>query len=413
MKDHSFFLPSLSASPRFANSRVLAVALVAFTFLVFIPRVAQAQVETVVHSFNPSGDGVGPVGGVIEDSQGNLYGTTSAGGSSNKGTVFQISSNGVETVLWNFTGGADGGQPYAGVVRDPQGNLYGTTLTGGTFGLGTVYEVTGQNAEKVLVSFDLANGGAPFGGLVRDGQGNLYGMTSGGGAHALGAAFKLAPGGQMLMYSFKGAPDGALPQGQLVVDSKGNFYGVTAAGGTGIASFCKAGCGTVFKITPSGTESVLYSFQGGADGGAPAGGSYLVLDPQGNLYGATTAGGTATTTCTDGCGVVFKVTPGSGESVLHAFQGGTSDGFFAYSGLLRDGQGNLYGTTPEGGAHGTGTLYRVTPSGSETILYNFPGGAGDGDLPFAGLTSDGKGGAYGTTLGGGRFSGGTVYHIAP
>lgn len=405
MKSHSY---SLAAS----SSLALALAFV-FTFVIFTAPTAHAQKESVVYSFGASGDGFEPIAGAV-DAKGNLYGTTIAGGSHSMGTVYAI-SGGKETILWNFTGGPDGGQPYGGLVRDPQGNLYGTTLLGGTHSLGTVYEITGPGVEKVLVNFDETHGATPYGGLIRDAAtGNLYGVTLSGGAHFLGALYKITPDGtETVLYSFQGPPnDGADPEGQLMMDKQGNLYGQTLAGGTGKQGFCSS-CGTIFEFSSAGVESVLYNFTGGTDGGAPAGGAFLISDSQGNLYGIASGGGIVNANCQNGCGVVFEFTPSSkAYHVLHSFTGGTTDGASPYSGLVRDGQGNLYGTTPVGGKNQSGTIYRVTAAGQERVIWNF-GAPGDGASPLAALTPDGNGGAYGTTLGGGSLDLGAVYHIAP
>lgn len=406
MKNHSRLLATLLTTSTF-----LALTL---TLVCFVPLAAHAQKETLVYSFEVNGiDGIGPIGGVITDKQGNIYGTTSAGGTNNKGTVFEI-SGGKETILWNFGGPGDGAQPYAGLVRDPQGNLYGTTLTGGQFTVGTVFEVTGPNQEKVLVNFDETNGAGPFGGLIRDSAGNLYGLTSGGGAHFLGALFKVTPSGtEGVLYSFSGPPnDGAIAAGTPYMDSAGNIFGLTSIGGTGKQSFCTDGCGTVFEYSAAGKESVLYNFTGGADGASPAGGAFLIPDSKGNLYGTAAGGGIFTSPCpTSGCGVVFELS-GKTETVLHAFKG-ASDGANPYSGLIRDTKNNLYGTTVNGGTNGAGTIYEVTSAKVERVIHDFPAQIGDGIVPLGALVSDGKGGAYGTTEGGGQFGGGTVYDIAP
>jgi len=388
----------------------------ALAISILMPAIAHAQKETIVYSFETQGgDGVGPIGGVITDPKGNIYGTTSAGGTNNKGTVFEI-SGGKERILWNFGGPGDGAQPYGNLVRDAAGHLFGTTLTGGSLGLGTVFEITGLNKETVLVSFVETNGALPFGGLVRDRAGNLYGVTSSGGTRGLGLIFEVSSSGTFsILYQFTGAPDGAIPEGSLLLDSKGNLFGLTAAGGTGKQSFCTSGCGTVFEYSASKLESVLYSFTGGADGATPAGGAFLINDAKGNLFGTTTAGGTVNSACpTTGCGVVFEVS-GTSEKVLYAFQGqpNNNDGANPYSGLIRDGKGNLYGTTINGGINGHGVLYEITTAGAEKILHSFPAQVGDGVLPLSSIVPDGNGGGYGTTEGGGQFGGGTVYDIAP
>ena len=255
---------------------------------------AQAQTYTfsVLHTFTGSPDGAVPDGGLVRDAQGNLYGTTVLGGAYNYGTVFKLDTTGKETVLYSFTGtGGDGANPYAGLVRDAQGNLYGTTNDGGAsggapFGWGTVFKVDTAGTETVLYSFTgPPDGAVTYAGLVRDAQGNLYGTTWSGGAYDAGTAFKVDTAGtETVLHSFSGTGgDGSEPFAGLVRDAQGNLYGTTVLGGD-TACNPPNGCGTVFKVDTSGSETVLYAFTG-ADGAGPEAG--LVRDAQGNLYGAT------------------------------------------------------------------------------------------------------------------------------
>ena len=389
-----------------ASHFALAMALIC-AFMFGVSPVANAQSEKVLHSFGPQG--VGPQSGVIVDSQGNLYGTASEGGSCQYcGTVYEITAAGKEITLHNFGGPNDGSGPIGGLIRDPQGNLYGTTFDGGpNNGQGIVFEITSSGVEKILFVFDGTDGAWPMASLIRDAQGNLYGTASQGGAQSVGTVFKIDSSGvESTLYNFQTiSGDGQVPEGQLVMDASGNLYGTTHDGG----SYQK---GTVFEITPDRTETVLYSFTGGADGKAPGGNSSLLLDPKGNLYGVAAGGGVVNSNCPGGCGTVFEVTPGSGITVLYEFTG-KPDGQNPVGGFIRDSKGNLYGATSAGGSQDNGTLYELSTSGNEKVLYNFPGHTGDGNEPFAGLTPDGKGGAYGTTLTGGKFDAGTVYHVTP
>jgi uncharacterized repeat protein (TIGR03803 family) len=247
-------------------------------------------------------------------------------------------------VLYRFTGtGGDTAQPFAGVVRDASGNLYGTTLY---TGFGAIYSVDLTGQEKVLYSFTGQAGANPYGSLLLDSKGNVYGTASFGGSFSAGIVFKVDPTGtETVLYSFTGGTDGGYPEAGLIRDAKGNLYGTTSSGGS-------SGAGTVFKLDPSGTETVLYNFTGGADGANPAWGT-LLRDSAGNLYGTTSQGGASD------FGVVFKVDTTGKETVLHAFSG--RDGKTPYGTLVRDKAGNLYGTTYEGGAFGGGVVFKIAP----------------------------------------------------
>ncbi len=283
--------------------------------------------ETILHQFSGgSGDGANPGGDLIEDSSGNIYGTTTAGGSTGSGTVFKLDSAGNYSVLYSFGNPPDGSTPYGALVRDQAGNLYGTTSFGGTSGAGTVFELSPSGSgwtEQPLYDFtDGSDGGYPSAGLIADEQGNLYGTTAFGGAPCCsGVVFELSHLNgtwvETVLHTFTGPPDGAVSYAALIRDSAGNLYGTTSSGG--IATGCDLfGCGIVFELSPSGsgwTENILYSFTGGADGSDPNG--PVTMDAHGNLYGAAFAGGDLNSNnpgCTDngtpdGCGTVFKLTP--------------------------------------------------------------------------------------------------------
>jgi len=255
-----------------------------------------AGVETVLHNFSGGADGAYPYAGLIRDSAGNLYGTTEYGGSSNVGTVFKLDSTGKETVLYSFSGGSDGKYPAGGLVRDAEGNLYGTTGNGGTNGNGVVFKVDPAGAETVLHRFTgVPDGQYPFSTLIRDANGYLYGTTTFGGASGQGAVFKVSPDGkEKVLYSFSGGADGRYPGTGALAYAGGTFYGVANNGGA-------YGLGVVYKLDSTGKETVLYSFTGGTDGGQPASG--VVRDSAGNLYGTTSNyGGTCM------CGTVFELT---------------------------------------------------------------------------------------------------------
>ena len=228
-------------------------------------------------------------------------------------------------------------------------------------------------AESVLHPFvgSPSDGAFPFAGVTSDGAGNLYGTTTSGGADNLGAVFKVAPDGtETLLHSFRGGTDGAGPYGRLILDKKGNLYGTTGAGGV-VSEQCKSGCGTVFELAPEGKETVLYAFRGGSDGSGPVG---LIIDKQGNFYGATDFGGNTNCRSTSGCGTVFKLAADGGETVLYDFcsLGGCTDGSHPVAGLVSDEVGNLYGTTQLGGIvqgdicqyDGCGIVYELSPDGT-------------------------------------------------
>jgi len=246
-------------------------------------------------------------------------------------------------------------------------------------------------------------------GLMQASDGNFYGTSTNGGLYSQGAFFKVTPGGvEKVLYSFAGgASDGTNPEG-VIQGKDGNFYGATGAGGIGP---CPGGCGIIFKITPAGAESVLYFFTGGADGGSP---NDLLLGRDGNFYGAAALGGDMNGACSgQGCGVVFRLTPSGTLTTLYAFQGGLTDGAEAAY-VIQGSDGNLYGNTVYGGQSDNGTVFALTLGGVETILHSFAGG-NDGAIPFAPLTQGSDGNLYGTTQYGGTYGNGVIFtvHLAP
>jgi uncharacterized repeat protein (TIGR03803 family) len=347
-----------------------------------------------------------------------------------------------QIVLHSFLGNPEDGRlPYANLVFDPAGNLYGTTAGGGdgSTPAGTVFELSPQSgggwSETIIFNFAGNRAGAgPQAGLIFDKAGNLYGTTTYGGSSnctdGCGTVFELSPqtgGGwsQTLMYNFKGGTDGEWPNASLIFDAAGNLYGTTVVGGGG-SSLCTYGCGTVYELSPKSggwSAKVLYRFQGqNKDGSDPYAG--LIFDAAGNLYGTTAYGGSAKCPIEiGGCGTVFELSPQSGgewsENVLYNFQGNSLDGAVPHGGLAFDKAGNLYGTTYEGGANQIGTVFELLPESggvwNQTVLHYFRHN-GDGARPYAGVTLDNAGNLYGTTLEGGTGTCekgcGTIFRVA-
>jgi len=379
--------------------------------------------EKALYSFKGGSDGLIPQAGVIADAAGNLYGTASEGGGGTGcrngnqgcGIVFSLTPDGTETVLHAFAGGCDGAIPLAALIADKAGNYYGTTFSGGVCnndeGYGSVFKITPNGTESVLYAFTGGSGGEnPTGGLIADKKGDLYGAGGGGnpggcGGQGCGVVFKLTPKGKIsIIYAFQGGTDGAIPSGSLLMDKAGNMYGTTGGGG-GTDCDNGFGCGTVFKIAPGGAETVLYAFQGGNDGWFPQNG--VVEDGAGNLYGTTAAGGPGN------YGTVFKVTPAGAETVLYAFPGGAA-GYGPEAGVILDKAGNLYGTTSSGGGghcqnDGCGVVFKLAPDGTETVLYAFANRGGT--YPAAGLLMGKNDTLYGTTTAGGKDGDGVVFKV--
>ncbi len=387
-----------------------------------------ADNEQVVYNFTGGTDGGDPAAQLVFDDAGNLYGTTVVGGVYGCGTVFKLSFSSNqwnETVVFDFDCYGSGKNPYGGVTLDSSGNLYGTTVAGGSGGecsgdgCGVVYELSKSGdtwTESVLYNFTGGDDGfGPGSTVVFDKAGNLYGTTPDGGMYSEGVVYQLAPNNgqwtQTVIHPFTGGDDGAVGSlGPLLVDATGSLNGVTELGG-------KYGAGVVFKLSPAGNSwnfTTLYAFQGLPDAGYTYGG--LIADSRGRLYGTTLYGGTA------GLGTVFEVSAGATvrnpwkEDVLYSFQGGV-DASFPTSSLVFDAAGNLYGTSSTGGnpSCDCGTIFKLTPQSggwSESVLHNF-GAKGDGNSPSYGMTSDGQGSYFGVTPVGGLYGQGVVYQITP
>jgi uncharacterized repeat protein (TIGR03803 family) len=359
-------------------------------------------------------DGNGPNGGVIIDPAGNLFGTTENGGANYEGTVFKLDASGNETVLYNFcslANCADGATPLVALVRDASGNLYGTTTGGGANFAGTVFKLDTSGNETVLHSFcsgTCADGSDPDAGLLRDADGNLYGTTESNGGENGGTLFKIDSSGNFsVLYSFcslSNCVDGGSPRAAPIRDAAGNLYGTTLVGGAN-------GDGTVFKLDSAGNFLVLYNFcslANCADGTNPN--AAVIQDAGGNLYGTTYYGGA------NNQGTVFKLDPEGNFSVLHTFGSLPNDADGAYSpyALLQDTVGNLYGSASGGGTNGAGTVFKIDLAGNFTVLHTFGSLPNDPDGTYvdAALILDVAGNLYGTAGGGGTNNGGTVFKIA-
>ena len=384
--------------------------------------VAWAANTTLIYSFAGNADGEYTDTELVMDSAGNLYGTSVQGGTFGGGTIFQVTPAGVHTVLYNFTGGADGGEPYKGVTLDAQGNLYGTAVTGGggscEGGCGVVFKLTnsgGTWTQSVIHTFTGGNDGSGPGSPVSiDSFGNVYGTTPTGGANGVGVVYELTPDGAggwklHVIHTFTGGADGSGGSaGRLLIDSSGNLFGVCTVGGAN-------GFGTVFAISLKQGRwqfMTLYAFKDTPDGALPYGG--LVFDKRGNLYGTTYYAGA------NDLGTVYKLTHKNGiwtERVLYSFKGGT-DGASPISSLVSDAAGNLYGTTSEGGAAscGCGVIFKLTPGANgkwtESIAYRFPGAPKPG-FAYNGMVSDSAGNFYGATVHGGSGNDGAIYRFTP
>jgi len=409
-----------------AASKVLAVTTATLIMaLTLAPGAWAASTQKVLYSFTGGSDGSQPRQGLIFDHAGNLYGTTSEGGAYGHGTVFQLTLNldgsWTERVLYSFTGGSDGDFPeWGGLAFDTANDLYGTTVLGGDYNEGTLFELSpnsdGTWTESVLYQFTGKNdGGGPDTTPIFDALGNLYATTTHGGAYGCGTAFKMTPGSNnQWTYQViqQGGPSACSPWVGLTPDTSGALYGTTRDGGY----YCYQGdCGAVFQLTPTSdgkwTYKVLHRFTGGKAGADPSV-NRLVFDGQGNLFGVLE--GSAY-----GYGLVYKLAPTAGGKgvtyqVLYRFKG-QPDGDKPLGGMIFDAAGNLYGPTRAGGAYGYGVVYKLTPNQdgrwTESVIHDFSGS--DGANPAMSLISDPAGNFYGITTAGGAYGAGTVYEITP
>jgi uncharacterized repeat protein (TIGR03803 family) len=378
-------------------------------------KVTSAGVVTTLADFTTPTTGAGPYAGLVQGGDGNFYGTTAGGGAAPAGTVFKVTPAGVITTLANFTnattGNARGAIPYAGLVQGSEGNFYGTTSAGGASGFGTVFKVTSAGVITTLVDFTGADPSAFPNGLAQGSDANFYGTTIYGGTFGFGTVFKVTPTGILTtLASFTntatGNARGGNPEASLVQGSDGNYYGTTGGGGA-------SGAGTVFKVTSAGVITTLADFTntttGNARGRNPA--ASLVQATDGDFYGTTSGGGAS------GGGTVFKVTSAGAVTTLVDFtntttgnaRGGNPDS------LVQGTDGNFYGTTSNGGASGAGTFFQVTSAGVITTLVNFTNtttGNARGAHPNPGLVQGSDGNFYGTTGNGGASAVyGTVFKV--
>jgi uncharacterized repeat protein (TIGR03803 family) len=396
------------------GSVVVFVLMSAFLLLAGMPEPAHAQTYKVIHNFTVNG-GATPYSGPVFDRFGNMWGTDYTGGSYGSGGVYKLSRQGSSwsyTLVYSLKGVTDGAGPAFGTLAiGPKGMLFGTTEGGGYFG--TAFAVCPYSncarTESVVHSFGMGTDGAePVGGVVFDSAGNFYGTTLLGGTYGNGTVYEATPSGKgfttRVIYSFGADTTDALnPAAGVTVDAQGNLYGTTSFGGAN-------GIGAIYKLSPSAsgwTESVLYSFKGLDDAQNPVGG--LILDPSGNLYGTTFDGGV------NGGGIVYQLSPSGGRwtfTTLYSFTGGYGG---PYNKLTLDAKGNLYGALNGESVYGYGSVFKLTPGTSGwtyTDLYDFTNGT-DGGLPYGSVAVDSAGNVFGTAVTGGSNNQGVVFEITP
>jgi uncharacterized repeat protein (TIGR03803 family) len=365
--------------------------------LCLFPVLAFAQTytfSTLVNIPNVPTSALGPYS-IALDPSGNIYGV-SDGLEANQGTIFKVTPSGKLSVLHRFGQSADdAASPRSSLIRDAQGNWYGVTAFGGAFNQGAIFKVTPQGNETVLYSFPVEASYGSISTLARDSAGNLYGYNF----LDSGSLFKLAPDGTYtVVYNFcslSNCVDGVEPSGGPILKSDGNLYGIAQLGGT--SKNCDGGCGVVFKVTPEGQETVLHSFTGGKDGSDPF--AKLTQDSQGNLYGTTYLGGA------NNNGTVFKVTNAGKESVLYSFclLSGCLNLGYPVGPVALDAAGNIFGVT----SVGTVGVYKLTPAGEATDVYDRPVGSELGYL----VAVDNAGNLYGFSMDGGPAKVGTIFKL--
>jgi len=374
---------------------------------------ANGQTLATLYQFGGvAGDGQLPAAALVQGSDGNFYGTTVEGGTNSVGTVFRISAAGSLSTLYQF--GAlptDGTYPSGGLVQGSDGNFYGTTLSGGTNGDGTVFRISAAGSLTTLYQFGAlpTDGAGLQAGLVQGSDGFFYGTTQQGGTNGIGTVFRISPAGSFqTLYTFDHIPPGGFdPFAGLVQGSDGNLYGATFFGGTNqyVPNQNSYLGGAMYRISPTGAYSTVCSFGATANSGSnPQGG--LVQGSDGNFYGMTTQGG-----LTNDGGVVFQASAAGALTTLYVFGGLPTDGRDPVAALVQGCDGWFYGTTPGGGTNGDGTVFRINAAGSLTTLYQFTGNATNGTSPYAALLQGSDGAFYGTTQYGGTNGGGTVFQF--
>jgi uncharacterized protein (TIGR03437 family) len=364
---------------------------------------SHAQTFTTLTSFSSNHFSVAPP---IQGLDGNFYGVMGPtgppqGGANGYGTIFKMTPAGVLTTLHSFNG-IDGSDPQAGLVQGSDGNLYGTTYAGGANGYGTIFKITPVGALTTLHNFNGADGANPSSTLIQAAGGDFYGTTYAGGGNGYGTVFKISPGGMLsTLHSFdSNGIEGINPIPGLIQSTDGNFYGTTIVGGAN-------GFGTIFKITATGTVTTMYSF-GGTDGGYPEAG--LLQGADGNFYGTTSEGGTSNNCLVGGlvgCGTLFRITPTGALTTLHSFD--STDGSYSVAPLIQGTDGNFYGTTQGGGLYDHGTIFEFSGL-TLTTVHSFD--STDGNNPFGGIIQATDGNFYGTTQYGGANNSGTFFRLA-
>lgn len=362
----------------------------------------------VIWNFGYGTDGEYLQSAPILGSDGNFYGATQYGGLIDAGAVYSLTAAGSESVVASFAGGTASQEPIGALFQASDGNFYGTTYAGGSNNKGTVFKLATDGTITTLWSFgSVADGQFPEGGLVQASDGNFYGTTASGGTTGYGTVFRLTPGGiETVLWNFGTGSDGYTPKTTFAMGSDGNLYGTTSLGGTN-------GSGTIIRVTLAGAETVVWNFASSAEGYLPA--PNLIIGSDGNFYGTTEGGGP------NGGGTLFKFAAAGTLSVVWAFGAGT-DGNGPWTGVIQGTDGNFYGTTVSGGTiqncgagdgFGCGTLFRVTPAGEETVLWDFGFGGNGAQVNPLSVVQSSDGSFFGVTSTGGPAAGGTIYKLKP